>query len=155
MSAEEKLAERGIVLPVPPSPIGNYVGAVRAGNLLFLAGHIPIDEKGKPKHVGKVGEEVGAEEGYQAARLVGLNLLGTTRKHIGSLDNVGRIVKVLGMVNAAPGFTEVPKIINGFSDLIVDIFGEEVGRHARSAVGVSELPMNVPVEIEMILELSH
>lgn len=154
MSVAQRLKKLGIVLPTPAKPLANYVGAVRMGNALFLAGHIPIDAEGKPSFRGKVGREISAEEGYQAARLVGINLLGTTHAALGGLEGVRRVVKAFGMVNAAPGFVEIPKVVNGFSDLMVEVFGPDVGRHARSAVGVAELPLDVPVEIEMIVEVA-
>jgi enamine deaminase RidA (YjgF/YER057c/UK114 family) len=147
--AEENLKKLGITLPTPPTPVANYVTSVRVGNLLFLAGHGPTP--GTP--AGKVGKELTLEQGAQAARQVGLNLLATTRAALGSLDKVKRVVKVLGMVNSAPGFADQPKVINGFSDLMVEVFGEAIGKHARSAVGMAELPNNIPVEIEMILEV--
>jgi enamine deaminase RidA (YjgF/YER057c/UK114 family) len=147
--AEENLKKKNITLPDAPTPIANYVTAVRVGNLLFLAGHGPT--AGTP--AGKVGKELTIEQGYQAARATGLNLLATTRATLGSLDRVKRVVKVLGMVNSAPGFAEHPKVINGFSDLMVEVFGELIGKHARSAVGMAELPNNIPVEIEMIIEV--
>jgi enamine deaminase RidA (YjgF/YER057c/UK114 family) len=148
--AEARLKEKNIQLPTPPAPVANYVGAVRTGNLHFLAGTGPGPEwLGK----GKVGKDVTLEEGYQAARVTGLYLLATTRQALGSLDKVKRVVKVLGMVNSAPGFTDQPKVINGFSDLMVEVFGEAIGKHARSAVGMAELPFGIPVEIEMVLEV--
>ncbi len=153
MSAETRLKELGIVLPQPTTPLANYVGAVRVGNLLFLSGHGPIGTDGKPSARGKLGRELTVEQGAQVAREVGLSLLATTRASLGSLDKVTRVVKVLGMVNSADGFGDQPKVINGFSDLMVQVFGEAVGRHARSAVGMAELPMGIPVEIEMILEV--
>jgi enamine deaminase RidA (YjgF/YER057c/UK114 family) len=133
--------------------MANYVGAVRVGNLLFLAGHGPLRVEGKPMARGKVGKDFSVEQGYQVAREVGLSLLATTRANLGSLDKVKRVVKVLGMVNSAEGFGDQPKVINGFSDLMVEVFGEAIGKHARSAVGMAELPMGIPVEIEMILEV--
>jgi enamine deaminase RidA (YjgF/YER057c/UK114 family) len=154
MSAEARLKERNITLPAQPTPMANYVSAVRTGALLFLSGHGPVRGKeGKPSVTGKVGKELTLEQGYQAAREVGLNLLATTRTTLGSLDKVKRVVKVLGMVNSAPGFGDQPKVINGFSDLMVEVFGEAVGKHARSAVGMAELPLGIPVEIEMVLEV--
>jgi enamine deaminase RidA (YjgF/YER057c/UK114 family) len=147
--AEANLKKHNITLPTPPTPVANYVTSVRVGNLLFLAGHGPTP--GTP--AGKVGKELTLEQGNQAARAVGLNLLATTRQALGSLDKVKRVVKVLGMVNSAPGFADQPKVINGFSDLMVQVFGEAIGKHARSAVGMAELPSNIPVEIEMILEV--
>ena len=152
MSAEGRIKELGITLPDPPKPGGNYVPGVRVGNLLFLSGHGPSRVEGKPSARGKVGRDLSTEDGYKIAREVGINLLGTARSMLGSLDKVKRIVKVLGMVNSAEGFGEQPKVINGFSDLMVEVFGEQ-GRHARSAVGMAELPSGIPVEIEMILEV--
>ena len=146
---EDNLKKAGITLPTAPTPVANYVTAVRVGNLLFLAGHGPTP--GTP--AGKVGKELTVDQGYQAARQTGLNLLATARATLGSLNNVKRVVKVLGMVNSAPGFAEQPRVINGFSDLMVEVFGEAIGKHARSAVGMAELPNNIPVEIEMILEV--
>jgi enamine deaminase RidA (YjgF/YER057c/UK114 family) len=152
MGADARLKELGITLPDPPKPLGNYVPGVRVGNLLFLSGHGPIRREGQPTARGKVGKDLTLEEGYKVARDVGLNLLGSARSLLGSLDRVKRIVKVLGMVNSADGFGDQPKVINGFSDLMVEVFGEN-GRHARSAVGMAELPSGIPVEIEMILEV--
>jgi len=152
MGAEARLKEKNITLPAPPTPMANYVGAVRVGNLLFLSGHGPIRSDGKPMARGKLGRELSVEQGYQVAREVGLNLLATTRANLGSLDRVRRVVKVLGMVNSAEGFGDQPKVINGFSDLMVEVFGD-AGKHARSAVGMAELPVGIPVEIEMILEV--
>ena len=147
--AEETLKKKNILLPAPPSPVANYVPAVRVGNLLFLSGSGP--DPSAPR--GKVGKDLTLEQGYQAARSVGLNLLANAKANLGSLDKVKRVVKVLGMVNSAPGFTDQPKVINGFSDLMVEVFGESIGKHARSAVGMAELPFGIPVEIEMILEV--
>jgi len=152
MGAEARLKEKNITLPTPPTPLANYVGSVRVGNLLFLSGHGPLRD-GKATARGKLGKDLSVEQGYQVARQVGLNLLATTRATLGSLDKVKRVVKVLGMVNSAEGFGDQPKVINGFSDLMVEVFGEALGRHARSAVGMAELPMGIPVEIEMILEV--
>jgi enamine deaminase RidA (YjgF/YER057c/UK114 family) len=153
MSAEARLKERNIVLPKPSTPMANYAGAVRTGNLLFLAGHGPLREGGVVSARGKLGKDLSVEQGYQVAREVGLSLLATTKVALGSLDKVKRVVKVLGMVNSAEGFGDQPKVINGFSDLMVEVFGEAIGKHARSAVGMAELPMGIPVEIEMILEV--
>lgn len=152
MSAEARLRELGIELPPVPPPMGTYVRAVRVGNLLFLAGHGPRQD-GKHAYVGKVGRELTVEEGARAARLVGLGLLASTREALGSLDRVKRVVKVLGMVNCTEGFGDQPKVVNGFSDLMVEVFGE-AGRHARSAVGMSALPAGIAVEIEMIVEVA-
>lgn len=152
MSAEARIKELGVALPQPAKPAGNYVPGVRVGNLLFLSGHGPVRVDGVPTSRGKVGRDLSLEDGYKVAREVGINLLGSTRTLLGSLDKVKRVVKVLGMVNSAEGFADQPKVINGFSDLMVEVFGES-GRHARSAVGMAELPMGIPVEIEMILEV--
>jgi len=152
MSAEARIKELGLTLPQPPKPLGNYVPGVRVGNLLFLSGHGPLRVNGVPTARGKVGRDLSIEDGYKVAREVGINLLGSAKTLLGSLDKVKRVVKVLGMVNSAEGFGDQPKVINGFSDLMVEVFGEN-GRHARSAVGMAELPMGIPVEIEMILEV--
>jgi enamine deaminase RidA (YjgF/YER057c/UK114 family) len=152
MGAEARIKELGITLPSPPKPMGNYVPGVRVGNLLFLSGHGPIRIEGNPSARGKVGRDLSTEDAYKVAREVGLNLLGSARSILGSLDRVKRVVKVLGMVNAVESFGEQPKVINGFSDLMVEVFGEN-GRHARSAVGMGSLPAGIPVEIEMILEV--
>ena len=152
MSAEARIKDLGLVLPPPPKPGGNYVPGVRVGNLLFLSGHGPSRVEGVPSARGKVGRDLSIEDGYKVAREVGINLLGTARTLLGSLDKVKRVVKVLGMVNSAEGFGDQPKVINGFSDLMVEVFGDN-GRHARSAVGMAELPSGIPVEIEMILEV--
>jgi enamine deaminase RidA (YjgF/YER057c/UK114 family) len=153
MGAEANLKAKNITLPTPPAPIANYVTAVRVGNLLFLAGHGPIRGSDGKMARGKVGKDLSAEQGAQVAREVGLNLLATTKANLGSLDKVKRVVKVLGMVNATEDFGEQPKVINGFSDLMVEVFGEAIGKHARSAVGMGSLPMQIPVEIEMVLEV--
>lgn len=153
MGAEARIKELGITLPDPPKPMGNYIPAVRVGNLLFLSGHGPIRLADQPLTRGKVGRDMSTEEAYKVAREVGINLLGSARATLGSLDKVKRVVKVLGMVNAVESFGEQPKVINGFSDLMVEVFGEN-GRHARSAVGMGSLPAGIPVEIEMILELN-
>lgn len=153
MGAEARLEQLGITLPPPPKPMANYVPAVQVGNLLFLSGHGPMQE-GKPVWVGKVGRDLTVEQGAEAARLVGLNLLASARAALGSLDRVRRVVKVLGMVNSAPGFGDQPQVMNGFSNLMVEVFGE-AGRHARSAVGMAELPLGIAVEIEMILEVAR
>ncbi|HEY7869015.1 MAG TPA: RidA family protein [Methylomirabilota bacterium] len=153
MGAEARIKELGITLPSPPKPMGNYIPGVRVGNLLFLSGHGPIRVGDQPLTRGKVGRDMSTEDAYKVAREVGINLLGSARAVLGSLDKIKRVVKVLGMVNAVDGFGEQPKVINGFSDLMVEVFGEN-GRHARSAVGMGSLPAGIPVEIEMILELN-
>jgi len=150
MSVEQRLRELGIRLPEVGGPLGNYVHARRAGNLLFLSGKGPQEADGRmPK--GKLGAGMPVDEGYRHARQVGLVLIAAMKDALGGdLDRVDGIVKVLGMVNAAPDFEDHPKVINGCSDLFVEIFGES-GRHARSAVGMSSLPAGIPVEIEVIV----
>jgi enamine deaminase RidA (YjgF/YER057c/UK114 family) len=151
MTIDSRLKELKIELPPVPKPGGNYVHAVRTGNLLFLAGKGPSNPDGSvPK--GKVGRDVSTEEGYRHARSVGLVLLAVMKDNLGSLDRVRRVVKVLGMVNSAPEFSEQPSVINGCSDLFVEVFGEK-GRHARSAVGMGALPGGITVEIEVIVEV--
>ncbi len=151
MSAETRLVELGLTLPPLPPPAGTYVHAVRSGHLLFLAGKGPRTPDGSAP-TGKVGRDVSTEVAYQHARSVGLVLLAAIRGAVGSLDRVRRVVKVLGMVNATPEFTEHPKVINGCSDLFVQVFGER-GQHARSAVGMGSLPGGITVEIETIVEV--
>ena len=151
MRIEEKIKALGLELSPPPAPAGNYIGAITYGKLVYLAGHGPSDADGKYRK-GKVPNEVSLDEAYQAARLVGLNMLTTLKNEIGDLDRVRRFVKVLGMVNAAPDFEQQPHVINGFSDMMVEIFGE-AGCCARSAVGMGSLPFQIPVEIEAIVEL--
>ena len=151
MGAEQKLKELRLTLPQPPPPVANYVRAVKTGNLLFISGHGPYND-GKIKISGKVGRELTVDEGYQAARNVALNCLASIKATIGDLDKVKRVVKLLGMVNCTDDFKDQPKVINGCSDLLVAIF-EDAGKHARSAVGMQSLPNQIPVEIEMILEI--
>ena len=151
MSAEQKLRELGLILPQTPKPVANYVPTVKTGNLLFVSGHGPYND-GKIKVSGKVGRDLTLEEGYQAAHNVALNLLASVKATLGDLDKVKRVVKLLGMVNCTDDFKDQPKVINGCSDLLVAIFGE-TGKHARSAVGMRALPNQIPVEIEMILEI--
>ena len=153
MSTEARLKEKGITLPAPPTPVANYVGAVRTGTLLFVSGHGPLRSDGTPSARGKLGRDFTVEQGYQITREVGLNLLATVRAQLGSLDKVKRVVKVLGMVNSVEEFGDQPKVINGFSDLIVEVFGEAIGKHARSAVGMAALPNGIPIEIEMVHEV--
>ncbi|QOI96630.1 MAG: RidA family protein [Flammeovirgaceae bacterium] len=148
---EAKLKEMKIELFTPPAPMANYVRAVRTGNLVFLAGHGPTKPDGTNIQ-GKVGKDLSVEEGYMAARQVGIAMLSTLKAEIGDLKKVKRIVKVLGMVNCTEGFTDQPKVINGFSDLMVAVFGPK-GMHARSAVGMNALPSNIAVEVEMIVEV--
>jgi enamine deaminase RidA (YjgF/YER057c/UK114 family) len=151
-SPETRLKEMGISLSAPSAPVANYVKYVRTGNLIFLSGHGPEDKTKGGYITGKVGKELGIEEGYAAARLTGISLLSTLKAAVGDLSKVKRIVKVLGMVNGTENFTDQPKVINGFSDLMVAVFGD-VGKHARSAVGMASLPMNMAVEIEMVVEV--
>ena len=151
MSAEARLKELGLVLPALVKPVANYVPYRIAGNILYLSGQGPRDEKGNNLS-GKLGAEIGLEEGYRRARLVGLGLMAAMRDALGSLDRVDYIVKLLGMVNATPDFNDPPKVINGCSDLFVDVFGE-AGRHARSAVGHVTLPNQISVEIEAIVAI--
>ncbi|MFI5130095.1 MAG: RidA family protein [Chitinophagales bacterium] len=149
--AESKLKEIGITLIVPSAPIANYVNAVRVGNLLYLAGKGPTNPDGS-YITGKLGKDLTIEQGYAAARLTAINHLSVIRAELGSLNKVKRIVKVLGMVNCADDFKDQPKVINGYSDLMVEIFGDK-GKHARSAVGMISLPFGMAVEIEVIIEL--
>ncbi len=151
MSVEERLHELGIELPEPPPPAGNYIGAVSVGNLLFLSGHGPRGADGEYSS-GKLGSDFTLEQGQEEARKVGINMLATIKAEIGDLDRVRRVVKVLGMVNAVPEFRDHPSVINGFSDFMVEVLGEK-GRGARSAVGMGSLPFQIPVEVEMIVEI--
>jgi enamine deaminase RidA (YjgF/YER057c/UK114 family) len=153
MKAEARLKELGLKLPTAATPVANYVSAVRTGNLVFLSGHGPLRDDGT-MITGKLGAELGTEEGYEGARQVALVLLSSLRAEIGDLNKVKRVVKLLGMVNCTPEFIEHPKVINGASDLLVEVFGDK-GKHARSAVGMNALPMNICVEIEMIVEVEN
>ncbi len=152
MSAERRARELKLDLGKVSQPIANYVNAVRTGNLLFLAGKGPRMGHDGRRPQGKVGRDYTVEEAYQHARSVGLDLLAVMRDELGSLDRVKRVVKLLGMVNATPEFSDHPKVINGCSDLFVQVFGD-AGKHARSAVGMGSLPMGIPVEIECIVEV--
>jgi enamine deaminase RidA (YjgF/YER057c/UK114 family) len=152
VGAEERLRTLGLELPEISEPVGNYLPAIRTGSLLFLAGHGPVRSDGTMVQ-GKVGRDLDLPAAKEAARLVALALLATIRRELGSLDAVSRLVKVLGMVNCAPGFNRTPAVIDGCSDLLVQVFGDR-GRHARSAVGMAELPFNIAVEIELIAEVS-
>ena len=149
MNIEQRLNELNIALPRVGSPLGNYVHARRAGNLLYLSGKGPENTDGTMPR-GKLGAGVSIDEGYRHARQIGLVLIAAIKDELGDLDRVEGIVKVLGMVNAAPDFADHPKVVNGCSDLFVEVFGE-AGRHARSAVGMSSLPAGIPVEIEVIV----
>jgi len=148
---DKKLKELGIELMAPSKPIANYVKAVRVGNLLYLSGHGPSRPDGTTI-TGKVGSDMTIEQGYEAAKQTGVSILSTLKAELGDLNKVKRIVKVLGMVNCTPTFGDQPKVINGFSDLMVAVFGDR-GKHARSAVGMNALPNNMAVEIEIIVEV--
>ncbi len=150
-SPEEKLIRLGLPVQAPAPAVGNYVGAVTSGNLVFVSGHGPYRDGGY-HYIGKVESEVSVEDAYQSARITIVNALASLKAEIGSLERVTRIVKLLGMVNSDPGFKRQPEVINGASDLLMEIFGTP-GRHARSAVGLGALPMGISVEIEMIVEI--
>jgi enamine deaminase RidA (YjgF/YER057c/UK114 family) len=154
MEVEKKLAEMGLSLPPSPTPVANYVPAVRSGNLLFVSGHGPAFMKdGKIEYIrGKLGKDMTVEQGYEAAKHVMLNILQSMKGVIGDLDKVRRVVKLLGFVNCTEDFPDQPKVINGASDLLVALYGER-GRHARSAVGMQQLPFGIAVEIEMVVEV--
>jgi enamine deaminase RidA (YjgF/YER057c/UK114 family) len=149
MSIEQRVRELGLRLPAVRAPAANYANAVRTGNLLFLSGNVPVTADGQtPK--GKVGADVTAEEAAEHARLVGLQLLAVLKQELGELDRIRRIVKLLGMVNAVPEFTDHSTVVNGCSDLFVEVFGE---KHARSSIGVGSLPYGITVEIEAVVEV--
>ena len=148
---DERLTALGITLPEVFAPVGSYTGCAQTGNVLHVGGHGPVN--GSEIVTGKVGDAVGLEEAQRAARLTALSILATMREELGDLDRVVRIVKVFGMVNAAPGFNQMPSVIDGCSDVLVEIFGE-AGRHTRSAVGLAELPFDIAVEIELIAEVN-
>lgn len=148
---EEKLRQLGIELPETPTPLAAYVPAVKAGDFAYTSGQIPL-VKGELKFKGKVGAELTEEEGYQAARICAINCMSALKGAIGDLDKIERIVKVVGFVNSAPGFKMQPKVINGASELLGEVFGD-AGKHARSAVGVNELPIDSAVEVEVIVKL--
>jgi enamine deaminase RidA (YjgF/YER057c/UK114 family) len=152
MGAERRLQELGLTLPTSLAPLASYVPVAISGNLAFVAGQIPIDE-GKPLVSGKVGADLDLQAGAAAARRCALQALASLKAELGSLDRVHRIVKVSVFVASAPGFTDQPKVANGASDLLVEVFGD-LGRHARSAVGVAELPLGAPVEVEVTVEIA-
>lgn len=151
MSYEDRLKELGFTLPAPPKPVANYVPVVRTGDLLFLSGVLPSRD-GRLVLTGKLGENLTVEQGVEAAKVAVLNGLSIVRSEAGSLDRVKQIVKMVGYIASAPGFTDQPQVLNGASDLLVSVFGE-AGRHARVAVGAAELPRLAPIEIELIVEL--
>ena len=148
---EERLRELNITLPTPPLPVANYVNGVRAGNLIFLAGKGPKYPDGR-ELTGKLGGNITIDQGYEGARQTAINQLSVLKEMLGDLNKVKRIVKVLGLVNSSPNFIDQPKVVNGFSDLMVDVFGEK-GKHARAAVGVNSLPRGQAVEIELVVEV--
>lgn len=150
---EGKLEKLGLTLPTTPTPVANYVPAVRVGNLLFVAGQGPSRD-GKILYQGRVGSDLTIEEGYQAARACALNILSIVKREIGNLDKVRRIVRVSGFVNSADDFVQQPKVVNGASDLMVELFGEN-GKHARMAIGVNVLPFNIAVEVAAIVEVKE
>jgi enamine deaminase RidA (YjgF/YER057c/UK114 family) len=151
MTVDERLAELGIALPEAFPPVGSYLSSTRSGDLLFVGGHGPVD--GPNTIVGKVGTDLTLEEGREAARMTALSLLATMRADLGSLDRVEQIVKVFGMVNVGDGFLQMPAVIDGCSDLLVEVFGER-GRHTRSAVGMAALPFGIAVEIELVARIA-
>ena len=151
MEIEKRLEELGIALPNAPAPLANYVTVRRSGNLLFMSGAGPF-ENGKPIITGKLGRELDTEQGYKAARLAGLNLIAQLKNTLGDLDRIRQLVKMLAFVASTPDFTAQPAVINGASDLFVEVFGD-AGKHARSAVAIPVLPMDIAVEIELIVEV--
>ena len=151
MSIKEKLAELGLTLPVAAAPVAAYVPAVRTGNLVFTAGQLPIVD-GKVVITGKVGAEVTPEQAKEMAQICALNALAAISL-VADIDQVERIIRVGGFVNGVPGFVAIPQIVNGASELLIKLFGEVNGKHARTAVGVAELPLNAPVEVEMVVQL--
>ena len=150
---ESRLEELGISLPDSPAPVANYVPVVRTGNLIYLSGVGPTAKPDGSAYIGKIDSQLTIEEGYDAARLTAVNMIARLKGYLGDLDRVVQIVKVLSMVNADLDFTEPPAVTNACADLLVEVFGES-GRHARSAVGVATLPGGIPIEIEMIVEIS-
>ena len=152
-SIEQKLAAQGIVLPQPAAPVANYVGFVRSGNLLFVSGQVCVNAEGKLIAKGKLGAGVTIEQGNAAARGCAINLMAQVKAAIGDLDKVVRVVRLGGFVNSAPDFLDGPKVLNGASDLMVEVFGDK-GRHARTTVGVASLPSDAAVEVEGIFEVS-
>lgn len=153
MTPEERLRELGFEIPEPPPPVANFVGLVTVGDLAFVSGHGPY-ENGEYVFRGKLGRDLDVETGQRSARLVALNMLGTLKAELGELDRIARVVKLLVMVNSDPSFTEQPRVANGASDLLVEAFGPERGKHARSAVGLAVLPFDISVEIEGVFAVS-
>ena len=151
MSIKEKLAELGLTLPVAAAPVAAYVPAVRTGNLVFTAGQLPLVD-GKIPFIGKVGSDVTPEQAKEMAQICALNALAAISL-VADIDQIERIIRVGGFVNGVPGFVAIPQVINGASELLIKLFGEVNGKHARTAIGVAELPLNAPVEVEMVVQL--
>lgn len=151
MDMEKKIKALGLEVPEVPQPVASYIPAVHSGNFVFTSGQLPVI-KGELKRRGKVGSDLSIEEGYECARVAALNCLAAVKSAVGTLDRMKRIVRVVGFVNSAPGFEDQPKVINGASDLLVEILGDQ-GKHARLALGTSELPLGSPVEVEMVVEV--
>ena len=151
MGYEDKLKELGLTVPDVAKPVAAYVPAVRSGDYVYTSGQIPL-VKGEVKYKGKLGQELSIEDGYEAAKICALNCLAAVKSVAGSLDNIDKVIKVVGFVNSTDSFTDQPKVVNGASELIGNVFGS-AGEHARSAVGVAQLPLGVAVEVEMIVKL--
>jgi enamine deaminase RidA (YjgF/YER057c/UK114 family) len=151
---ETRIQELHITLPTPPRPVAKYKTAVLVGNMLYVSGHGPAKLSDKTPLAGRVGADLTTEQGKDSARAVGVNILATVRATLGSLDRVKRLVKTLGMVNCTPDYKDQPQVINGFSELMAEVFGEDAGVGARSAVGMGSLPSNIPVEIECVFEVT-
>jgi enamine deaminase RidA (YjgF/YER057c/UK114 family) len=149
---EERLRQLGVSLPAPAVPVAAYVPCVRTGNLVYVSGQVPVVD-GKPSHLGRLGDDVGLEDGRAAARTCAINVLAALKAELGELSQVRRVVKVTGFVASVPGFTDMPKVVNAASELFGEAFGD-AGRHSRSAVGVAALPLGVPVEVEAIVEVA-
>ncbi|MCZ7657251.1 MAG: RidA family protein [Xanthobacteraceae bacterium] len=152
-TVEKKLAELGIPIPAPATPVANYVGFVRTGNLIFVSGQLCFDAEGKLVATGKLGATVSVEDGQKAARACAVNVLAQLKAALGDLDKIARVVRLGGFINAAPDFLETPKVMNGASDLVVTAFGDK-GRHARTTIGVAVLPMDAAVEVEGLFEVT-
>jgi enamine deaminase RidA (YjgF/YER057c/UK114 family) len=151
---ETRIQELHITLPTPPKPVAKYKTAVLVGNMLYVSGHGPAKLSDKTPMAGRIGADLTTEQGKDSARAVGVNVLATVRATLGSLDKVKRLVKTLGMVNCTPDYKDQPQVINGFSELMAEVFGEDAGVGARSAVGMGSLPSNIPVEIECVFEVA-
>ena len=150
---ETKIKELGLALPPAPKPVASYIPTLIVGDLLFTSGNLPLKD-GKVFYTGKLGEKNNTiETGFEASKLATLNSLSAAKEKLGSLSKIKRVVKVTGYVNSSPGFTDQPKVVNGASDLLVSVFGQEFGKHVRTAIGVSELPLNAIVEIEFIYQI--